>query len=104
MVLKPSAMQSQHNINISGGTDKVRYFVSLGAISQSGLFKTFDSGYNFNFDYKRYNYRANLDMDLTKSTLLSINIGGYSATKNTPISNEDQNQLFRQLYWATPFS
>jgi len=104
MVLKPSAMQSQHNINISGGTDKVRYFVSLGAISQSGLFKTFDTGYNFNFDYKRYNYRANLDMDLTKSTLLSINIGGYSATKNTPISNEDQNQLFRQLYWATPFS
>ena len=104
MLLKPAALQSQHNMNISGGTENVRYFVSLGAFTQEGLFKTFDTGYNFNFDYKRYNYRANLDIDVTKSTLLSINLGGNVQDKNTPISVEDQNQLFRQLYWATPFS
>jgi TonB-linked SusC/RagA family outer membrane protein len=104
MVLKPASMQSQHNMNISGGTEKVRYFVSLGALTQEGLFRTFDSGYDFNFDYKRYNYRANLDIDVTESTMLSINLGGYVSDKNTPISNEDQNQLFRQLYWATPFA
>ncbi len=67
------------------------------------MFKTFDVGYDFNFKYKRYNYRANIDYDLTKSTLLSLNLGGRVANKNTPISNEDQEQLFRQLYWATPF-
>ena len=103
-LLKNGAMQSQHNVNISGGVEKIRYFVSMGAYTQEGLFKTFDAGYDFNFDFKRYNYRANLDFDLTESTLLSVNLGGRVEDKNTPISNEDQNQLFRQLYWATPFS
>lgn len=102
-LLKKGALQTQHNINISGGVEKLRYFVSLGAYTQEGLFKTFDAGYNFNFNYKRYNYRANLDFDMTKSTTLSLNLGGRVEDKNTPISNEDQNQLFRQLYWATPF-
>lgn len=102
-LLKNGAMQTQHNVNISGGVEKIRYFVSLGAYTQEGLFKTFDAGYDFNFDFNRYNYRANLDFDVTNSTLLSVNLGGRIESKNTPISNEDQNQLFRQLYWATPF-
>lgn len=104
LLLKDGALQTQHNINISGGTDRLRYFVSVGAFTQEGLFKTFDSGYDFNFNFNRYNYRANIDMDLTSSTLLSLNLGGRIEDKNTPISNEDQNQLFRHLYWATPFS
>lgn len=102
-LLKKGAMQSQHNISISGGSEKTRYFVSVGAYTQEGLFKTFDAGYDFNFNYKRYNYRANIDFDLTKSTLLSVNLGGNTSSRTTPISNEDQNQLFRHLYWATPF-
>ena len=102
-LLKNGAMQTQHNVNISGGVEKIRYFVSLGAYTQEGLFKTFDAGYDFNFNYNRYNYRSNLDFDISKSTLLSVNLGGRIEAKNTPISNEDQNQLFRQLYWATPF-
>ncbi len=104
MLLKKGALQTQHNMNISGGIERVRYFVSLGVFTQEGLFKTFDTGYNFNFDYKRYNYRANLDFDISKSTLLQVNLGGRVESKNTPISAEDQNQLFRHFYWATPFS
>ncbi len=103
-LLKDEAVQSQHNVNISGGIDNLRYFVSLGVFTQEGLFKTFDTGYNFNFNYTRYNYRANLDVDLSKSTLLLINLGGRLEDKNAPISAEDQRQLFRHLYWATPFS
>lgn len=41
---------------------------------------------------------------MTKSTLLSVNIGGRVETKRTPESGEDQNQLFRKLYWAVPFA
>lgn len=103
-ILKDYAQQSQHNMNISGGNKFFRYFVSAGMYTQGGLFKTFDAGYDFNFDFKRYNYRANLDFNLSKSTELSLNIGGRVEDKNTPISAEDQNQLFRHLYWATPFS
>ncbi|MCD7937928.1 MAG: TonB-dependent receptor [Tannerellaceae bacterium] len=104
MLLKGGAFQSQHNINITGGVDNIRYFVSVGAFTQEGLFKTFETGYNFNFNYNRYNYRANIDFDITKTTLLQVNLGGRMESKNTPISDEDGNQLFRKLYWATPFS
>lgn len=102
--MNKAAVQSQHNVNISGGTDNMRYFVSAGFFSQNGMFKQFNASDDFNFDYKRYNYRANLDFDLTKTTLLSVNIGGRVETKQTPESDEDQNQLFRKLYWAVPFA
>ena len=36
--------------------------------------------------------------------MLSVNIGGRIETKRTPESGEDQNQLFRKLYWAVPFA
>ena len=45
-----------------------------------------------------------MDFDVTKTTLLSVNIGGRIETKRTPESGEDQNQLFRKLYWAVPFA
>ncbi len=102
--MNKAAFQSQHNVNISGGTGNMRYFVSAGMFTQGGMFKQFNATDDFNFDYKRYNYRANLDFDVTKSTLLSVNIGGRIDTKRTPESGEDQNQLFRKLYWAVPFA
>lgn len=102
--MNKASIQSQHNVNISGGTDKMRYFVSAGMFSQNGMFKQFKAADDFNFDYKRYNYRANLDFDITKTTLLSVNIGGRVEVKRTPESDEDQNQLFRKLYWAVPFA
>ncbi|WP_201300923.1 SusC/RagA family TonB-linked outer membrane protein [Sunxiuqinia indica] len=40
-LLKNGAKQTQHNVNISGGVEKIRYFVSLGVYTQEGLFKTF---------------------------------------------------------------
>lgn len=70
LILKPTSFQSQHNLSISGGTDRVRYFTSVGILTQDGLFRSFDAGYNSNFTYNRYNYRANLDIDVTRSTLL----------------------------------
>lgn len=102
--LKKASTQSQHNINVSGGTKNVRYFASIGAFTQGGLFKTFDKGDDFNFNYNRYNYRANLDVNVTKTTLMAINLGGRVDDRNQPIGTEDGRQLFREMYWATPFS
>lgn len=102
--MNKASLQTQHNVNISGGTDRMRYFVSAGFFSQNGMFKQFNAADDFNFNYNRYNYRANLDFDVTKSTLLSVNIGGRVEVKSTPESDEDQNQLFRKLYWAVPFA
>lgn len=102
--MNKAAFQSQHNVNITGGTENMRYFVSAGLFTQDGMFKQFAAERDFDFNYKRYNYRANLDFDVTKTTLLSVNIGGRVEVKRTPESGEDQNQLFRKLYWAVPFA
>ncbi|WP_291533938.1 TonB-dependent receptor [Bacteroides sp.] len=103
-LLNDAAFQSQHNVNVSGGTDRVKYFVSAGLFTQDGIFKTFDTGYDFNFKYKRYNYRANLDFEVTKTTDLSVNIGGRVEDRNRPISSSSDAELFRFIYRATPFS
>lgn len=104
LLFKSSAPQTQGNVNISGGTSRVRYFISMGMLNQKGFFKNHDTRYDANFNYNRYNYRANLDVDFTKTTLVAINLGGRVEKRNFPRSGDDMNQLFRRIYWATPFS
>lgn len=100
LILKPTSFQSQHNLSISGGTDRVRYFTSVGILTQDGLFRSFDAGYNSNFTYNRYNYRANLDIDVTRSTLLKINLGGRLEDTKEP---NTKSNLFTFLTRVTPF-
>lgn len=105
-ILKPFAKQSRANVNISGGSDKVRYFASLGVLTQDGLFKTFESTYDYNFSFNRYNFRTNLDIDVTKTTKLAVTIGGQVGVRNEPLTKSDSSidLLFRSIYWAAPFS
>ena len=102
--LKDATLQSQHNINITGGTSNVRYFVSAGAYTQGGLFKQFDMPYDLTFQYKRFNYRSNLDIDVTKTTTLSFNMSGSIDNLNRPFSGGDSSGLVQSLYTSTPFS
>lgn len=104
LLFKSSAPKTQGNVNISGGTERVRYFISMGMLDQKGFFKNHDTRYDANFNFNRYNYRANLDIDFTKTTLVAINMGGRVEKRNFPRSGDDINQLFRRIYWATPFS
>lgn len=106
MLIKKTALQTQHNFSISGGTERLRYFASLGVFTQDGLFKSFEEEYNANFKYNRYNYRLNLDLDVTNSTLVSINLGGRVNDRRQPNYEGDDNiqYLFRDIYWAPPMS
>ncbi len=101
-MMKPFAPESKQNVNISGGTQRVKYFVSLGNTYQGGMFETFSQGKETNFSYNRYNYRSNLDIDVTKTTKLSLTLGGRVGVKNEPRSSGDG--LFRPLYWSVPYS
>ncbi len=104
-VTKDATVQTQHNATISGGTKRARYFVSLGYFSQGGLFKQFDMPYDCTYQYKRYNYRGNLDLDVTKTTTLSLSIAGNKATKESPYAGSGgSSDLIKQIYYATPFS
>jgi len=96
------APQSKTNLTISGGTDQVRYFTSLGYTSQEGQLKDLDPNYANNFSFNRYNYRSNLDIDITKSTLLKLTIGGRTEIRNEP--KERDGGMWKEANWAQPMA
>ncbi|MDR0543474.1 MAG: TonB-dependent receptor [Dysgonamonadaceae bacterium] len=101
-VMKNTAPQSQYNLNISGGGDRTRYFISLGRFDQDGLFNTFDTDLNSNFRFVRYNYRTNLDVNIGNHSILSFNLGGRTENR-TSIGGGGTN-LFTYLMDTTPMS
>ena len=107
LMLRKAALQTQHNFTMSGGTKTVRYFVSLGAYTQEGLYRVYETDYNSNYRYNRYNYRINLDVDITKSTLMKINLGGRLSNQRTPNYNNatstDLGKFFQEIYNTVPF-
>ena len=103
-IMKDVTLQQQHNLNISGGTDRVKYFISAGYSSQDGLFKEFDAGYNYGYQYHRFNYRSNLDLKATKTTTLSFNVAGNVSNADKPYTGSGAAGLIKQIYYATPFS
>ena len=103
LMFRDAYMQTQHNVNISGGTDRVRYFTSVGYLFQDGLLKQFETlDYDNRYFYNRFNYRANLDIDLTKTTLAKVNIGGVVGKRHQPRGHSDG--LWRQINGSAPYS
>ena len=99
-MFRKAFLQTKNNINISGGSDTVRYFVSMGYMYQNGLLKQMPGlPYNNNFSYNRYNYRANLDFKLTKSTDMKFNISGVIGDTREPISDAS-NIWMRSMLWS----
>ena len=91
-------------MNISGGTKTARYFISVGAYTQDGMFNKLNQPYDNNYSYQRFNYRANLDLDVTSSTILSMNLSGIVSNKRNPQGSQGPTGFFKNLYYATPFS
>lgn len=102
--MKNMSIQTQHNINISGGTDKVRYFISAGAYTQGGLFEEFNLPYHLDYRYNRFNYRSNLDIDVTKTTTLSMNVSGNVNNATKPYTGQGSAGMLINMYYSTPFS
>lgn len=103
-IMKKTTLQTKSNVNISGGTKDVRYFVSLGLMTQGGLFKEFDYDENFSYSYNRFNYRSNLDIDVTPTTKVSFDVSGIVSSDHKPRTSQGASGMIREMYQATPFS
>ena len=101
-IMNDAAWQEQANVNVNGGTERVRYFISAGFLNQDSLFKTFSDNKNETFQFKRLNYRANLDIDVSRHSQLSLTLGGRMQDRNTMGAGE--GFLFRYLQGATPYA
>lgn len=103
-LFRSHALQHKTNFTMRGGTEKVRYFVALGYLSQDGLLKNLDPRFDENFTFDRYNYRSNLDIDVTSSTLLKLSIGGRTEVRNEPRAKDAQEGIWKEASWAQPMS
>lgn len=91
LMLKKGAPSYYANISFSGGSDNVRYFVTGRYTGENGRYRTSSSEnkYNTNSTYERWNYRANVDMNLTRTTVLSVGVGGWLVNRTSPSSSSD---------------
>lgn len=97
--------QTRLNMNASGGTDKVSYFVNAGYLHQGGNLKTEPEsvlGYDPSSWMDRFNFRANLDYKISNSLKSFLNIGSYIEKVNMPAAwlyGGDTNWMMRDLLY-----
>jgi TonB-linked SusC/RagA family outer membrane protein len=96
------SLSQRHNLNVAGGTDFVKYFLSLGYLSEGDIMRTqdFGQGYSPEFKYDRYNFRSNLDFDLTKTTRFSVNLSGFYGQQQRSAGN--RFNMWKGIYGAPP--
>ncbi|NVM62340.1 TonB-linked SusC/RagA family outer membrane protein [Mucilaginibacter sp. SG538B] len=92
--LKGSALQNQHSLSIAGGSDDIKYFVSLGTLYQDGIYK------NGATKYHQYNFRSNIDANVTKRLKVGLSLSGREEDRQFPITGA--GDLFRSVYRAKP--
>lgn len=103
---------SQVSVNVRGGGERARYYVTASYLRDNGnLYNNPDTDYNTNINITRYNFRSNIDMSLTKTTTLSLEIGANMTDAHQPrpitSSNNFQSQaseLFSACYQQDPIT
>ena len=106
LAMKKHAAQTRHTVNISSSTKRVSYFVSLGYLWQDGLFKEFQKASNIsnNNTYGRFNFRSNISVEVTSTTKVNFQLGGYSGQRNSSrgMAEGSDNSFFRRLLQSPP--
>ena len=92
--LKKTALQSQHSLSINGGSEDVKYYVSLGTVSQDGLYKNGVTKYN------QYNFRTNVDANVSKYLKVGLSVSGRQENRLFP--QVGAGDLFRSIYRSKP--
>lgn len=102
-VLRNAAPMSNYNLNFSGGSSTVRYFVMMNYLqNNSVLLKTGDeSEFSVNGKYSRYNFRSNVDIELSKNLSAQITVGGTVVDKSNP-SGSNMSELFNTMSVIPP--
>lgn len=95
-VIKPWSAQNSQNLTISGGTDAMKYFVSLGTKFQDANY------YNSASYYRQYDFRSNIDGKITKNISIGVDVAGRLEDRHFPIRSA--SDIFRGLITSYPTS
>ena len=93
-LLRKTAPQQQHNVSVSGGADKIDYFINLGYSDQSSFWVTNAS------NYKRYNLRTNVNAQITPRLKAGIRL--HAMTDETNRQRQSTWEIFKMVWRARP--
>ena len=102
-MFKSTALSYNANLNLSGGTKYVKYFVAFDFQNEGDMTKIWDNhqGYEGGYTYNRLNVRSNLDFQITKTTQFRVNLAGSNAQQKTPrYYYGNSGEFFQQQKWA----
>ncbi|MBZ4191963.1 SusC/RagA family TonB-linked outer membrane protein [Niabella beijingensis] len=91
-LINKNAPMMGHNVSISGGSEKIKYFGALGYLTQDGMWGT--------TNFKRYNLTSNIDMQVTNTTKMGISLNGRVEDRQFPAVSA--SSIFYQLYRTPP--
>lgn len=99
-VFNKVSVQHKHNVNVTGGTQFTRYYVSLGYFNQQGLQKNVSKAYDYNNTdgYSRINLRSNVDMTITPTTQLGVTLGVNNSHKRQIPNSSSGEGLFMTVF------
>lgn len=125
--LRKFSPKTQANINITGGTDKIKYFVSANFLNEEGILKDFskvsdleqfdtyrnlsdnlkktfsDVPYNPNPSFQKFSLRTNFDINVTKTTTLAVDLTSrIEKVRNIGIANSTQQEFFIRFFRTAP--
>jgi TonB-linked SusC/RagA family outer membrane protein len=96
LTLKNFALQNRNSLTLSGGSESIKYFSSVGTEYQDGLYK------NGATNYHQYNFRSNVDAQVTKGFKIGLYIQGREEDRQYPTTAA--GSIFRAIYRAYPTS
>jgi TonB-linked SusC/RagA family outer membrane protein len=102
-VLKQNTWQTINNLSVTGGTEIIKYYTNVGFTLQDGLYKQDPTNkFNTNANIKRYNFRSNVDLNLSKSLTMQLSLGGIIQNGNYP--GFSSGDIFQSLKVISPIA
>ena len=87
-IVKPVSAQHKYGVSINGGSERAAYFVQFNGQYQDGIY------YKSATNYNQYNLRSNLDIQVTKSIKLGVDINARQQHKNYSAFPSDSYGIF----------
>ncbi|SDD90767.1 SusC/RagA family TonB-linked outer membrane protein [Niabella drilacis] len=100
-LFKKQTINQRANLNVSGGGTVARYFVSTSFTQDNGILKVDKlNNFNNNINLKSYTLRSNVDIDLTKTTLIKVNLAGNFDDYNGPL--QGGSAMYEKVMHSNP--
>jgi TonB-linked SusC/RagA family outer membrane protein len=107
-MFKDYVMSYNASVNVTGGTQLVKYFTAVDFVNEGDLLETIDNkrGYSGGFGYNRVNVRSNLDFKLTGTTNFGVNLFGSNDQRTVPWNQDsykgDYTSIWASVYKSAP--